>query len=213
MIPNLHKFASFYIWLHLVTSGYTPFHPFTSFFDPFLNPLTWLQPILSNSKVEKALNLVESRTGRKFGDSINPLLVSVRSGARASMPGEWGQKKDENGLKPKVLESRKPVWLAISTAGSRLTSRLENHPLSVFRMPVALSQEWWTQFWTWDWTTSRWRLWQRSQATVALPLTATDALSRCILTLSSALRSTTLRSIWSVRKRSVAWSRRIYIKM
>ena len=38
-------------------------------------------------QVEKALNLVESRTGRKFGDSTNPLLVSVRSGARASMPG------------------------------------------------------------------------------------------------------------------------------
>ncbi|CAE7483564.1 ppdK, partial [Symbiodinium pilosum] len=37
--------------------------------------------------VEKALNLVESRAGRKFGDSTNPLLVSVRSGARASMPG------------------------------------------------------------------------------------------------------------------------------
>ena len=39
-------------------------------------------------QVEKALNLVESRTGRKFGDSTNPLLVSVRSGARASMPGQ-----------------------------------------------------------------------------------------------------------------------------
>ena len=45
--------------------------------------------------MEKALNLVETRTGRKFGDSINPLLVSVRSGARASMPGERGQKKDD----------------------------------------------------------------------------------------------------------------------
>ena len=50
---------------------------------------------MSDLKVEKALNLVETRTGRKFGDSINPLLVSVRSGARASMPGEWGQKKDD----------------------------------------------------------------------------------------------------------------------
>ena len=26
-------------------------------------------------------------TGKKFGDKENPLLVSVRSGARASMPG------------------------------------------------------------------------------------------------------------------------------
>ncbi|CAE7400762.1 ppdK [Symbiodinium pilosum] len=38
-------------------------------------------------QVKKALALVETRTGRKFGDAANPLLVSVRSGARASMPG------------------------------------------------------------------------------------------------------------------------------
>ncbi len=37
--------------------------------------------------VEKAINHVESLTGNKFNDSSNPLLVSVRSGARASMPG------------------------------------------------------------------------------------------------------------------------------
>src|SRR2546423_14873256 len=30
---------------------------------------------------------LESAMGSKFGDSSNPLLVSVRSGARASMPG------------------------------------------------------------------------------------------------------------------------------
>ena len=30
---------------------------------------------------------LRSRTGCKFGDSENPLLVSVRSGARARMPG------------------------------------------------------------------------------------------------------------------------------
>ena len=34
-----------------------------------------------------ALKRVEEITGRKFGDSKTPLLVSVRSGARASMPG------------------------------------------------------------------------------------------------------------------------------
>ena len=37
--------------------------------------------------VEKALKKVEKQMGAKFGDSKNPLLVSVRSGARASMPG------------------------------------------------------------------------------------------------------------------------------
>ena len=37
--------------------------------------------------VEKAIAHVEELTGKKFDDSSNPLLVSVRSGARASMPG------------------------------------------------------------------------------------------------------------------------------
>ncbi|MCM1475616.1 MAG: pyruvate, phosphate dikinase [Muribaculaceae bacterium] len=37
--------------------------------------------------VEKAIAHVEKLTGKKFDDSSNPLLVSVRSGARASMPG------------------------------------------------------------------------------------------------------------------------------
>ncbi|MCD6072559.1 MAG: pyruvate, phosphate dikinase [Microvirga sp.] len=39
------------------------------------------------SQVEKALDYVGKLTGRTFGDAENPLLVSVRSGARASMPG------------------------------------------------------------------------------------------------------------------------------
>jgi pyruvate,orthophosphate dikinase len=39
------------------------------------------------SQVENALNYVGRLTGRTFGDAENPLLVSVRSGARASMPG------------------------------------------------------------------------------------------------------------------------------
>ncbi len=38
-------------------------------------------------EVKAALFDVESQTGKKFGDSTNPLLVSVRSGARISMPG------------------------------------------------------------------------------------------------------------------------------
>src|ERR1700760_1181820 len=39
------------------------------------------------AQVEKALAAVGKITGKTFGDSNNPLLVSVRSGARASMPG------------------------------------------------------------------------------------------------------------------------------
>jgi len=37
--------------------------------------------------VQKALARVEELVGTRFGDPANPLLVSVRSGARASMPG------------------------------------------------------------------------------------------------------------------------------
>lgn len=39
------------------------------------------------SQLDKALEHVGKLTGRTFGDAQNPLLVSVRSGARASMPG------------------------------------------------------------------------------------------------------------------------------
>src|SRR5258705_1649419 len=39
------------------------------------------------AQVEKALQHVGKLTGNAFGDSENPLLVSVRSGGRASMPG------------------------------------------------------------------------------------------------------------------------------
>ncbi|MEG0368825.1 MAG: PEP/pyruvate-binding domain-containing protein, partial [Hungatella sp.] len=34
-----------------------------------------------------ALKTLEDLQGKKFGDNADPLLVSVRSGARASMPG------------------------------------------------------------------------------------------------------------------------------
>jgi len=39
------------------------------------------------AQVEHALDHVGKLTGKAFGDARNPLLVSVRSGARASMPG------------------------------------------------------------------------------------------------------------------------------
>ena len=38
-------------------------------------------------QVDENLARVEELMGKKFGDAENPLLVSVRSGARASMPG------------------------------------------------------------------------------------------------------------------------------
>ena len=39
------------------------------------------------SQIEEALGKIEKINEKKFGDAKNPLLVSVRSGARASMPG------------------------------------------------------------------------------------------------------------------------------
>ncbi len=40
-----------------------------------------------DAEVDDALKALEQKTGKVFGDAGNPLLVSVRSGARASMPG------------------------------------------------------------------------------------------------------------------------------
>ena len=39
------------------------------------------------AQIEEYIGKMEEITGKKFGDKKNPLLVSVRSGARASMPG------------------------------------------------------------------------------------------------------------------------------
>jgi pyruvate, orthophosphate dikinase len=44
-------------------------------------------PAELNAQVEAALAKVEKSVGKKLGDSDNPLLLSVRSGARDSMPG------------------------------------------------------------------------------------------------------------------------------
>ena len=44
-------------------------------------------PKILNQQVQEALEKMEKLTGKKFGDVKNPLLVSVRSGARRSMPG------------------------------------------------------------------------------------------------------------------------------
>ena len=39
-------------------------------------------------------------TGKTFGDAANPLLVSVRSGARASMPGHDGHRAQSRPQRP-----------------------------------------------------------------------------------------------------------------
>lgn len=44
-------------------------------------------PVELKDQVAKALASLEGQMGHKFGDKANPLLLSVRSGARVSMPG------------------------------------------------------------------------------------------------------------------------------
>jgi len=44
-------------------------------------------PDALQDQVDAALARIEAEVGMRFGDPANPLLVSVRSGARASMPG------------------------------------------------------------------------------------------------------------------------------
>ncbi len=55
-------------------------------------------------QVMAALAEVEKMTGKKFGDEKNPLLFSVRSGARASMPGMMDTVLNL-GLNEKTVES------------------------------------------------------------------------------------------------------------
>jgi pyruvate,orthophosphate dikinase len=54
----------------------------THFTEAGLKLPDWVRPA-----VQTAMAKVEQKIGKKFGDVNNPLLVSVRSGARASMPG------------------------------------------------------------------------------------------------------------------------------
>ena len=44
-------------------------------------------PEALKQQVRDAISMIEAETGAGFADTANPLLVSVRSGARASMPG------------------------------------------------------------------------------------------------------------------------------
>jgi pyruvate,orthophosphate dikinase len=53
----------------------------------YYNAHNFTYPRELQAAVEENLARVEQSVGRKFGDAEKPLLVSVRSGARASMPG------------------------------------------------------------------------------------------------------------------------------
>ena len=66
------------------------------------------------AQIMEYVSKIEAITGKKFGDLENPLLVSVRSGARASMPGMMDTILNL-GLNEDVVEviakkSNKSVW-------------------------------------------------------------------------------------------------------
>src|SRR5271167_2979173 len=77
---NLHEMASLGL---PVPSGFTITTEACAYF--YANGKTY-PPDLA-AQVDEAVAEVGSQTGRVFGDAANPLLLSVRSGARASMPG------------------------------------------------------------------------------------------------------------------------------
>src|SRR5436853_4026310 len=77
---NLHEMASLGL---PVPPGFTITTEVCTYF--YKNGKTF-PPDLS-AQVDAAIAEVERQTRRGFGDPANPLLLSVRSGARASMPG------------------------------------------------------------------------------------------------------------------------------
>src|SRR3546814_8436633 len=60
---------------------------FTNTSDPCRACLADGWPEGLDAEVAKALRKVERAMGKKLGDATDPLLVSVRSGAKQSMPG------------------------------------------------------------------------------------------------------------------------------
>ena len=68
------------------------------------------------AQIMTAIEKMEEITGKKFGDKENPLLVSVRSGARASMPGMMKPLRFMRSLSA-VLE------VILRTASSRVSRR------------------------------------------------------------------------------------------
>jgi pyruvate, orthophosphate dikinase len=66
-----------------VPPGFTVATPMCALYDI----ATASFPAALTPQVESGIAHIESVTGKRFGDPVNPLLVSVRSGARVSMPG------------------------------------------------------------------------------------------------------------------------------
>ena len=75
-------------------------------------------------QVDQALADLEKKSGKGFGDPENPLLVSVRSGARASMPGMMDTVLNL-GLNDETVEGpgAQPAMRALPTTATAASSR------------------------------------------------------------------------------------------
>ena len=66
------------------------------------------------AEIMEYVEKLENITGKKFGDKENPLLVSVRSGARASMPGMMDPililGRNEDVVEVMAAKSGNPRW-------------------------------------------------------------------------------------------------------
>jgi len=69
-------------------------------------------------EVETSLVRLEALTGKRFGDRDNPLLVSVRSGARDSMPGMEARAPDRTDTSSGDLTSPNEAPTALPTSAS-----------------------------------------------------------------------------------------------
>ena len=66
-----------------------------------------------------ALRLLEERSGKKLGDPIDPLLLSVRSGAKFSMPGMMNTILNL-GMNDVTVKALAAKWLRCSERGQRV---------------------------------------------------------------------------------------------
>lgn len=83
-----------------VPAGFTITTEICNFY--YKNNRSYPQKLIEET--QKSLNFIEEKTGKKFGCIENPLLLSVRSGARASMPGMMDTVLNL-GLNDKTVES------------------------------------------------------------------------------------------------------------
>ena len=75
-------------------------------------------PAELEGQVEAALAHVGRIAGHGFGDEANPLLVSVRSGARASMPGMEARAPERTETRSGLAASPKRLPVRVSTVSS-----------------------------------------------------------------------------------------------